>query len=382
MRNRILLLVALAGLGFLLVPRREHWERYSGETMGTTFRVVWSSRDRAGAADRIRRAIDEILEQVDRQMSTYRPDSEIRRFADAPAGDWFPVAPETEAVVREALALAELTGGAFDPTVAPLVDLWGFGPAGRRSSPPDSAAIAAARRRIGWEQVETRSAPPALRRTAADVSLDLSAIAKGHGVDRIGTLLDAAGADRYLVDIGGEVRVLGDGPSGTGWRVELESPEAAGAGAREPGSLCIRSGAVATSGTYRNEFDANGVHFHHAIDPRTGYPTRHGGVQVTTVAETCQTADGRATALLVLGPQEGSSLAEKEGWAARFLVVVATDPPPGTDPSPVGAADRIQASTGPDRNGAGVPTGFEWREVVTTAFARMAVSGSGESGPR
>lgn len=144
------LVALLLGLGLVwFLPRREHWESHAGTTMGTTFQVRWASRSRAGDQDRLRQAIDAVLEQVDARMSTYRADSEIRRFEAAEPGDWFPVSAETEAVVKEALAVARASEGAFDPTIGPLVALWGFGPAGRREAPPDSAAIATAAARTG-----------------------------------------------------------------------------------------------------------------------------------------------------------------------------------------------------------------------------------------
>lgn len=352
------MLVAL-GLAVLFVPRREHWEQHGGQTMGTYFRVVWHSTARAGESDALRARIDAALEAVDAQMSTYRPDSEIRRFAAAPSGEWFAVSKETEAVVQAALELARITGGAYDPTVAPLVGLWGFGPEGRRRVPPDSAAIEAARDRVGWQWIETRASPPALRRHRAEVALDLSSIAKGHGVDRLAQVLEDAGADRFLVEIGGEVVARGFGPNGRTWRIALERPEGRGDGQTGGGSgrgggepapgggalasredrdggqtdrrvapapptdlvLAIADGAVATSGTYRNAFIADGQRHSHIIDPRSGRPVVHPAVQVTVVATDCQSADGRATALLVLGPDAGRRLAEEQGWAARFLIM-------------------------------------------------------------
>ncbi|MEZ4651253.1 MAG: FAD:protein FMN transferase [Candidatus Eisenbacteria bacterium] len=332
----ILALVGVAVLGTLVLRPRDHWESHSGSTMGTTFHVTWEWRDRAGAGDRLRSEIDRTLETVNDQMSTYREESEIRRFERAPAGEWFAVSPETRDVVEEALALARTTTGAFDPTVSPLVRLWGFGSDGRRTTTPDSAEITAARRRVGSRRIETRLDPPALRRTDDEVSLDLSAIAKGHGVDRVSAVLEEAGAGAYLVEIGGEVRVRGEGPHGP-WRVALEQPADPSNSGRPDGApgpdqrtgletLVLENGAVATSGTYLNQFTADGARYHHVIDPRTGYPAEHATVQVTVVAETCQTADARATALLVLGEDEGLALAEREHWAARFLTVDVSSP--------------------------------------------------------
>ncbi|MCB9462272.1 MAG: FAD:protein FMN transferase [Candidatus Eisenbacteria bacterium] len=352
--------IGIAVLALVLWPR-PHWETHSGDTMGTTYHVTWSWSGRASAGDRLRQEIDRELVQVNEQMSSYLEDSEIRRFEEAPAGSWFEVSPETRDVVAEALEVARITDGAFDPTVSPLVRLWGFGRDGRRTTAPDSSEVRAAMSRVGWNRIEVQADPPALRRTDDAIGLDLSAIAKGHGVDRICAVLESAGSESYLVEIGGEVRVHGDGPHGD-WRVALEWPEDGGSEGRME-TLLLADGAVATSGTYLNRFVSGGTPYHHVIDPRTGYPAGHATAQVTVFAETCQTADARATALLVLGEEAGLALAEREHWAARFLAWT----PSSEEPDAGGRSGR--RSAGPDARSAEAEG--RWREIVSTEFARL-----------
>ncbi len=285
---------------------------FEGAVMGTRYRVLLARPpvDGRGVAAGIR----QVLERVDRRMSTYKPESEVSRFNASRETGWFPVSAETARVVAKALEVWRESGGAFDITVAPLVDLWGFGPRLVPERVPSGAEIGAALARTGSRHLAVRPDPPALRKELPELEIDLSAIAKGYAVDAVAAWLEKRGFHDYLVELGGEVRVSGQRPGGRPWRVAVERGAQGRAGVLE-----LTSGAVATSGDYRNWFELDGVRYSHEIDPRTGRPVGPGLVQVTVLAPTCMEADAWATALMVAGPREGPSLARHLGLQALFL---------------------------------------------------------------
>jgi thiamine biosynthesis lipoprotein len=285
--------------------------------MGTTYSVQLVDPPPDLDLDRLRLRIDAELERVNAQMSTYRPDSELSRFNAAPGTDWMPVSPELAATVAAAKRIGAASGGALDVTVGPLVNLWGFGPDLSEDDVPAPAAIAAGLDRTGLERLEVRLDPPALRKARADLYVDLSAIAKGHGADRVAAVLDTAGVDDLLVEIGGELYGRGRNGRGEPWRIAVERPQSDGR--RVLRVVPLRNTGMATSGDYRNFFELDGVRYSHSIDPATGWPVRHELASVTVLADTAMEADGWATALLVLGPARGQALAESLGLAALFI---------------------------------------------------------------
>ncbi|MEM8768624.1 MAG: FAD:protein FMN transferase [Pseudomonadota bacterium] len=295
------------------------YTRIDGSTMGTYYQVTAFCPGQS--AEPLTRAIEAVLFAVNAEMSTYDPSSELSQFNASAPGNWFPVSAPLLEVVGAGARLGELTGGAFDVTVAPLVDLWGFGPSGATDAPPSAEAIARALEQTGWEALEMQAEPAALRKTAP-LTVDLSAIAKGHGVDRVAAALTSLGCMDLLVDIGGEVLGQGQGPRGGPWRVGVEVPDPTSAGAVQR-VLSIDGRAVATSGDYRNFIDygdSEAGRVSHTIDPRTGRPVTHNVASVTVVHESTMLADGLATALNVLGLEEGLALAESQGLAALFVV--------------------------------------------------------------
>jgi len=307
----VLLAVLLAGCG-----AEPAIERLNGRTMGTTWSVQWRGEAEPQA---LRAAIEQRLAALNAQMSTWDPDSVLSRFNAGPAGRWWPLPPELAEVLAAALAIGRASGGALDVTVGPLVRLWGFGPDGRIAAPPGRQAIAAARAATGLDLIELRRSPPALRKHDPATEVDLSAIAKGYAVDALAGLLAARGLEAYLVEIGGEVRAAGSKPGGEPWRVAIEQPRPGGAGAA-PRVVPLTGGAVATSGGYRNFFEAGGRRYSHTIDPATGRPVDHDLAAVSVLAETCMRADAWATALLVQGPAAGPRTAERLGLAALFMI--------------------------------------------------------------
>ncbi len=291
---------------------RGAYQHHSGATMGTQYRVTAVCPVDVGAE------IARQVEWVNAEMSTYDPASTLSRFNQSAPGDWFAVSPELAELVAAAEQLSRDSGGAFDVTVGPLVNLWGFGPDGYAGTRPEQAQIDAARDRVGYTYLEVRALPPALRKSV-DVYVDLSAIAKGYGVDRVAQRLAQLECTNYLVEIGGELKAHGVNEHGHPWRVGVEVPDPESYGAVQrvlyPGEL-----GVATSGDYRNFVEDEAGRFSHTIDPRTGYPVSHRLASVTVAHASTMWADGYATLLDVLGPDSGFEFAQRHGLPAMFIV--------------------------------------------------------------
>jgi len=311
-----LLLTALTAAGAVGCSAADKPEIHvlAGHTMGTQYSVqlVANNPDAALAT-----GIEAELGRIDALMSTYRNDSAVSRFNASASTDWFTVPKPLCDVVAEAIGISIRSGGAFDITLSPLVDLWGFGPGGGGGQPPPRERIDALLETTGYDKLETDCGLPALRKASASLNIDLSAIAKGRGVDDVAALLETKGIDDYLVEIGGEVRARGQKPGGKPWRIAVEAP------LREERrivtSFALDNGAVATSGDYRNFFESGGRYYSHLLDPRTGSPVEHRTAAVTVVADTATRADALATALLIMGKADGYALAERENIAALFV---------------------------------------------------------------
>jgi thiamine biosynthesis lipoprotein len=283
---------------------------FRGETMGTTYMVKIAGAD--GIDDQtLRFAIDGELRRVNDQMSTYLKSSEITQFNQSESTDWFPVSSEFAKVVGVAQQISKTTGGAFDITVSPLVNAWSFGTTKRTQTVPDASEIQSILESVGYQKLTVRPDPPALRKSIPELQIDLSSIAKGHGVDRVIERLATLGADHAFVEIGGEVRTAGDKPGGA-WKVGIQLPDAASDTVMIAHSMLVNEpagNAMATSGDYRNHFSVDGKRYSHTIDPRTGSPVDHDLASVTVVAKTCMEADAWATALNVLGIRDGEIIA-------------------------------------------------------------------------
>ncbi|TWT96562.1 FAD:protein FMN transferase [Neorhodopirellula pilleata] len=303
---------------------------FRGSTMGTTYMVKVSGAP--GGEDwreETSFAIEAELRQVNDQMSTYLKTSELSRFNDSTSTDWFPVSRQTAEVVQLALEIGDSSAGRLDVTVGPLVDRWSFGPTKRSQTVPEPDEIESIRQRVGHQFLEARLEPPAIKKSIPELRIDLSAIAKGHGVDRVVALLNERGAENVFVEIGGEVRVSGakQTPSGSvAWKVGIQKPDA------DANELALahpmHDNAMATSGDYRNFFEVDGKRYSHTIDPTTGRPIDHMLASVTVIAPTCAQADGWATALNVAGPQAAWQLAKENGLDS-LLIQRVTDPNQG-----------------------------------------------------
>ncbi len=295
-------------------------QKLSGKTMGTTWSIVIANPMASHDQSVLQAEIESLLVEVNRQMSTYDPTSEISQFNQLEdLNAWFPVSDLFAITTAKALGFSDISNGAFDPTVGPIVNLWGFGPDGGVDALPSDTLIEKTRSQIGFSAISVRA--PEVDGGAAIMkrsqrSLDLSAIAKGLGVDQLYELLDDEGYANFLVEIGGEIRVKGD-KDGLGWKIAIEKP-VKGERAVEQ-LLSLKNMALATSGDYRNYREIDGVAYSHTIDPSTGRPVTHQLASVTVADSECAMADGWATTLLVLGPEKGFELAVSLNLPAMFI---------------------------------------------------------------
>ncbi|HGJ5875942.1 MAG TPA: FAD:protein FMN transferase [Arsenophonus sp.] len=281
-----------------------------GHTMGTYYVVKYVSESSHPFWETLRDGIDSRLEEVNNQMSTYHPKSELSQFNQFQhVNTLCPVSESLMTVVKEAIRINKLTNGALDITIGPLVNLWGFGPEGRITKSPPEETLALRRQWIGIDKLAINGNN--LIKKIPQLYIDLSAIAKGYGVDVIAEYLESQNIHNYMVDIGGEVRTKGHNGKSVPWRIAIEKPVDKGVEQSvqkiiEPGNM-----SVATSGDYRNYFEQDGVYYSHTIDPNTGRPIIHNLISVTVIAPTCMMADGLATGLNVLGVEKGMELAER-----------------------------------------------------------------------
>jgi thiamine biosynthesis lipoprotein len=258
-------------------------------------------------------------------MSTYQKDSEIRRFNDLnQTGRKFKISDDFYRVMKTAQAIHRLSDGAWDGTVNPLVDLWGFGRGGLKNKVPMESAISAILPNIGFENIEVLK-PGVLLKKRAAVTLDLSSIAKGYGVDKVADIIREEGFHNYLVEIGGEVFASGYRKDGKLWRIGINRPQTDASLDEVYKVVNLHNRAFATSGDYRQFFVVDGIRYAHIIDPRTGYPISNGVVSVTIVADTCTFADGLATAIMVMGPDKGLDLINRLDTVEGLIIVEQLD---------------------------------------------------------
>lgn len=301
-------------------PRDPAW---TGATMGTTYsiRLAGSALTRSQLVD-LRAEVDRALAEVNRQMSHYDPDSELSRFNRSRSTAPFAVSAPFASVVRFAVELHRRSGGLFDPTLGPLINLWGFGPAGRIENPPTPEQVRSTLRTVGGRHLSVPS-DTEIGKDIPELQLNLSAVAKGYGVDEAARVIRARGLANVFVEIGGEVATFGHNAVGGKWRVGVETPDPrAIPGESLEAVLELSDLAVATSGDYRNFFeDAQGRRYAHILNPHTGYPAKHNLASVSVVASSCLVADGLATTLFVMGAEEGMEwLKGQPGAEALFIV--------------------------------------------------------------
>ena len=307
----IVLALALAGCGRATEPLQ-----LSGDTMGTRWNVTVIPGPDSSDQATLQSGIQAVLDTIEQSMSTYRPDSEISQFNSTAVDTWFEVSADFYTVLSAALSVGRDSEGAYDVTVGSLVDLWGFGPVEAPQLPPAGDAIAEQLTRVGQDKLRLDGEGYRVRKSAP-VSLDFSSIAKGYAVDRAANWLSGQGVNRYLVEVGGEMRMAGLSHRGDAWHIAIEQPESA---VREvAAAISVTDAAVATSGDYRNYFELEGKRYSHSIDPRTGYPVAHDLVSVTVIHPAAMMADAWATALTVLGAERAMAVAQAQGLAVYFI---------------------------------------------------------------
>jgi thiamine biosynthesis lipoprotein len=302
--------------------QREHL--IQGRTMGTTYHIKLVTGYFKGIGD-LKEQIEKRLSEINQSMSTYIKDSEISRFNELRSvGARFRVSDDFMQVVKFGETIYQLSEGAWDGTVNPLVDLWGFGPTQREWIIPQVHQINALLPRIGYSHIDIVE-PNVLAKNIARVTLDLNSIAKGFAVDQISRLIQTSGFNHYLVEIGGEVYAAGYRKDGKQWRVGINRPQKDAALNEVYKVVSLYNKAFATSGDYRNFFEIDGVRYSHVIDPRTGYPVSNGVVSVSIIADNCTLADGLATAIMVMGAGKGIELANRLDNVECLIIVEKPD---------------------------------------------------------
>lgn len=320
--------LALVGCG--RASRSSELAGFDGKIMGTGYSVRLGragnsvSGLRSEYVQGLAEQVHLVLQDVDTQMSTWRADSEVSVFNNSTDSDWQVMTPATTAVLAQARTTSDLSAGAFDITVGPLVDLWGFGAGslninnGVSNAKPSASGIREVLARVGFSAIDIDPDNNAVRKRKPNVQIDLSGIAKGHAVDRVAYELDSTGVESYLVEVGGELRSRGRKPDGSQWRVAIERPSVRQRDVFRV--LQLDDQAVATTGNYRNFFDNDGQRYSHTIDPRTGESVTHQLASVSVVAKSTMQADALSTAMMVMGPDMAIEFAEKHHIAAHLIL--------------------------------------------------------------
>lgn len=292
--------------------------KLQGRTMGTTYHISYLSAVKASEqqAKAHQVNIDQLLELVNDQMSTYRSDSELSRFNSSRSLEPFPVSHDTAIVVQAAIKLSYLTDKKLDVTVGPLVNLWGFGPDMRPETIPSDAVIAQIKQRIGIDHLTSEG--DYLQKGISELYVDLSTIAKGFGVDQVAQYLESEDITNYLVEIGGEIRAKGKPTPERDWIIAIEKPVSDERVVQQ--LISPLDNGLATSGDYRIYYEENGRRFSHIIDPNTGQPINHKLVSVTVIHPSSMMADGLSTSIMIMGPEVGFAFAQDQGLAVFMLI--------------------------------------------------------------
>ncbi|KIC14912.1 FAD:protein FMN transferase [Leisingera sp. ANG-Vp] len=309
----ILPVMLLAGCWFGNQPEEV---RLSGQTMGTTYNVIAIGEDLN--QETLAAEVEATLAAVNAKMSNWDPASEVSTFSAARSTAPVRVSPEFAHVLATADSVHEKTGGRFDVTLGPLIELWGFGPRKPEDPVPADAEIAKALEGVGQARLLTLDVSAGtLKKSAPETGINLSAIAKGYGVDAVAGTLESFGVENYMVEIGGDLVTKGENAKGEAWQIGIEKPDAAAQTVQL--IVPVSNYGLATSGDYRNYFEHKGVRYSHILDPVSGRPVTHSTTSVTVIAENAMLADAWATAMLVLGSADGLKLAEQHKLAVFFI---------------------------------------------------------------
>ncbi|WP_372764674.1 FAD:protein FMN transferase [Litorivivens sp.] len=313
---------AALGLLFFVIAgcsQKPELVKLSGDTMGTRYNISLMAPGDF-EAEAAQQQLDALLQAFNQIASTYEPKSEVNALSAMTLEDWHDISHTLSDMLLISLEVNWLTGGAFDVTISPLVELWGFGAERRRQHVPSQSAIDAALEETGFRHLQLDLTEPRIK-IKQPVTVDLSGVAKGYGVDMVAQWLERQGVANYLVEIGGEIRAAGQSARGDVWRVGIEKPQGLAAGVQQ--AIRVSGVGLATSGDYRNYFEDNGTRYSHTLDPKTGYPIKHRTASVTVIAENAAYADALATGLLVLGGDKALKLAETHNLA--IFVIEKTD---------------------------------------------------------
>ncbi len=290
--------------------------RLSGETMGTTFNITAIGDDLD--ENTLAASVQQTLAEVNGKMSNWDPNSEVSSFSASTSTDPIAVSKEFALVLTAANEVHEKSGGTFDVTLGPLIELWGFGPRKPEDPVPSDQEIQTALNAVGQDRLlSLNSETGTLSKSDGSVGINLSAIAKGYGIDAVAATLAEAGIENYMVEIGGDLVAKGENDKGESWRIGIEKPEAGAQSIQLVVPVADRG--MATSGDYKNFFEHDGVRYSHIIDPTTGRPITHRTTSVTVLAENAMMADAWATAMLALGQERGMELAEQHKLAVFFI---------------------------------------------------------------
>lgn len=284
---------------------RQEASQIGGPTMGTT----WSLQA-IGASSEIQTAVQQHLDQREAVFSHWKPDSPLSLFNASKSTDWFTVPLELVKMIKAAHQIARETDSVLDVTVGPLVEAWGFAGHAEAAQKPGLE-------HIGWQHLQWREEPPALKKDAPKVHINVASVTEGFVMDELISMLKQKGLTDFLLEVGGEVAAIGHASDGKAWRVGLQSPDGSKGDSLE--TLPLTDTCIATSGSYRHRFEKDGHTYSHIVDPRTGRPVEHKLVSVSVIHPRCVLADGYATALMVLGPEEGRQIAQRLGLRVIWL---------------------------------------------------------------
>lgn len=270
------------------------------------------------APETLQAGLEQAMATSAKRIASWDKDSEISRFNQYQEAGWFPVSAELAELVSMTLQLSKQSNGVYDVTIAPLIKLWGFASHdAAKDVVPSQADIDAVRARVGYQKLQVRLDPPALRKTQADLQVELASVADGFAADQAGLYLESLGVRQYMVEVAGEVRARGKSPRGDAWRIAIEKPQEEGQAIQQ--GVHLEDMGLATSGDYRNFFIQGGKRYSHTIDPASGYPVTHNLASVSVLADTAALADGYATVLMALGETKGKPFAEQHGVSAYFI---------------------------------------------------------------
>ena len=305
-------------IGTACSDKEKEWPVIQGKTMGTDYSVIYDPAATRIVWKRLKDQIDDLLSNINNSMSTYIDDSELSLLNQVNMQIPIVISDELFHVINSAQQVSEITGGAFDITVGPLVNLWGFGPNPSQRSVPSDEDIQFVQQHVGFKKLILDEPTSSITKTNSMMYIDLSGIAKGYAVDRIARHLDSLNITSYLVDIGGELVGRGKNQNNEPWRIGIEKPELL---SREVQRIAtLDNMAMATSGDYRNYFEKNGVRYSHTIDPTTGKPITHRLASVTVLHQQCMLADAYATAFQVMGPDRSLALANQLNLPLYMIV--------------------------------------------------------------